>query len=308
MRLVIFCIMITVLSGCSKKFEVMLYNLRPSNVVEKIRKNPRVVLVLGGGGARAIAQIGVLEVFEENDIPIDLVVATSGGSIIGSLYADSGDVLTVKSIALDFTLDKVVRISLMDALDGAHSLKGGYDGSRGERFLEYTLKAKTFDQLTVPLVVVATDVLTGKTIGLKSGLIAPAVRASYSIPGLFSPVKMYDMMLVDGGVSAPLGVRLAREYNPDLVIAVDVGLKPDLKEPIVNMLQLVQRSAAITYQELNDTLASEADVVIEPNLGEVGIFDDKSNDASYAAGREAALKAMPKIRELLKKHGHTVKY
>ena len=133
---------------------------------------------------------------------------------------------------------------------------------------------------------------------LDSGPIPPAVRASYSVPGLFPPVQLYGMTLVDGGVTAPLGIETARKYNPTIVIAVDITL-PTERTKVYNMLDVMYKSLNITYNTLNEMLCAKADIVIRPDVKDAGLFDDHRRDELYKAGIKAATKAIPLIKKML---------
>lgn len=296
--LVIFISMFS-LAGCQSKFVKKIYNyVLPEP--EPITQDIRVALVLSGGGVRTVAQIGVIEVLKEHNIPIDLIVGTSGGSIIGALYADKADVENMKKIGLEFKKTQVIKLSLKDAFEGTTSLRGGIDGSLGERYIEQVVEAKEFKDLKIPLIAVATDLKTGKTVSLRSGKIAPSIRASCAIPGLFSPVALSGMMLVDGGVTSPLPVDVAKEYDPDLIIAVDVST-PVGPATIRNMFDVAHRSAIISYGALCEQNGRSADILIKPVLTDVGLFDDDKNHITYIAGKIAAEKQIPEIKKLLKK-------
>jgi NTE family protein len=286
------------LSSCQSGFIRKIYNFRLQEP-EPITKDIRVALVLGGGGARTIAQIGVIEVLKENNIPIDMIVGTSGGSVIGALYADKPDPENLKKIGLNFKKSDILKLSLKDAIEGTTSLRGGFDGSVGEKFLEQTLTSREFKELKIPLIAIATDIKSGKTVAIRSGKIAPAVRASCSIPGLFSPVEMYGMTLVDGGVTAPLAVDEAKKYDPEIIIAVDVSM-PLKEEKIRNMFELAHRAANISYIELTDLNGRSADILIKPQIDDVGIFDDHKNQELYLSGRKSAEKLIPKIKSILR--------
>lgn len=290
------------LTGCSPKMDFLKFSAIYQKPTER---KVKVAVVLGGGGARAIAHLGVLEVFEEHGIPVDLVVGVSGGSIVGALYADNPSAKAIKQTALNFKTKNLVDISLLNAFNAANSLKGSFDGSIGARFLERNMRAKHFHELKVPFVAVVTDIVTCKTIGLNSGNVAQAVRASYAIPGLFAPIKNGQMTLVDGGVSAPLPVDIAKQYAPDVIIAIDVSI-PLPEADVNNMLALIRRSAAITYQTLNHEAAKEADVLIKPNVGTVGMFDDDKNEELYLAGKRAAMEKIDEIKEKLRKHNYKI--
>ena len=309
--LVLLCALI--LSSCSHKI-----SYRPSSNVKAhydftgtttslIKKDIGVALVLGGGGARAIAHLGVLAILEENNIPVDLIVATSGGSIIGALYADNPDAKSLKKIIQKMRVEDFVDFSVLSVIHGMHSLSSSFvDGRNGEKFLLKNMAAKNFEELKIPFIAVATDIVTGNTIPLNSGPIAPAVRASCAIPGLFAPVEMYGMILVDGGVTAPLGIDIAKRYKAQIIIAVDVTL-PVEETRVHNVVELVFKSLRVNYSVLNNLLAKEADILIRPAITKVGIFDAHRKEDLYEAGRIAALKHIPEIKKQLSKKTNLLK-
>ncbi|MDX2050670.1 MAG: patatin-like phospholipase family protein [Rickettsiaceae bacterium] len=294
-----------IICACQHQFIKTIYDFKYSPP-KPIEKKIRVALVLGGGGARAISQIGAIEVLKKHNIPIDLIIGTSAGSIIGALYAGTEDVGFVKKIVLNVRQKDLIKVSLKDAVEGATSLRGGLDGSTSEDLIRKNLDVEDFNHLKIPFIAIATDLISGKTIELKSGSLAPAIRASCAIPGLFSPVKIYDMILVDGGVTAPLAVEVAKKYNPDVIIAIDI--RSSLKDPkINNMIDVAYRSLYISYEALNDFNSKLADVVIRPSLDDVGLFEDGKNLEIYLAGKAAAEKAMPEILSVLKKRSINIK-
>jgi NTE family protein len=287
------------LSGCGNKFKAH-YDLGNKSTVP-IYKDINVAIVLGGGGARAIADLGVLEVLEENNIKVDLIVGTSGGSIIGALYADNPDARSLKTIAETLKLNDFVDFSLLGAIHGTHSLTSSYaNGRNGEKFLDKNMRAKEFKDLKIPFIAVATDIVTGETVALNNGPITPAVRASYSIPGLFAPVEIYGRILVDGGVSEPLPVQVARRYNPKIIIAVDLSL-PIERTTVHNVVDIVTKSLAINYSTLNNMMAQDADILIKPKMRNIGIFDAHRKDELYNAGRKAAEAKISDIKKQLSK-------
>jgi NTE family protein len=180
------------------------------------RKN--VGLVLGSGSSRGWAHIGVIEALEEEKIPIDYVAGCSIGSYVGAIYA-SGSLKSLKEFVLRMDGKKVfsyfdVVFPRSGVLNGTKRLK--------ELFSMHTDVAD-FSSLNIPLMMVATDLATGKKVVLKSGSIFNALRATMSIPGLFAPVKVKDRWLVDGGLVDPVPVGVARALEADVVIAVDLN-------------------------------------------------------------------------------------
>ena len=299
MKLIPFILSLVLLSGCTQKLKAR-YDLQNQSTAP-IHRDIEVAVVLGGGGARAIADLGVFEVLEEHGIKVDLIVGTSGGSIIGALYADNPHAKSLKVITEKLKINDFVDFSLLGAIHGTHNLASSYvNGKNGEKFLENNMRAKEFKDLKIPFIAVATDIVTGETIALNNGPIAPAVRASYSIPGLFAPVEIYGRTLVDGGVSAPLAVEVARRYNPKIIIAVDLSL-PVEKSSVHNVVDVVTKSLAINYNTLNDLIGKDADILIKPKIRNIGIFDAHRKDELYEAGRKATEKKISDIKKQLSK-------
>ena len=177
-----------------------------------------VALVLGSGSSRGWAHIGAIEALEEENIPIDYVAGSSVGSYVGALYA-SGSLKSLKEFVLRMDGKKVfsyfdVVFPRSGLLDGTKKLK--------ELFSIHT-DVEDFSELKIPVLMVATDLVTGKKTVLKSGSIISALRATTSIPGLFAPVKVKDRWLVDGGLVDPVPVGVARALEADVVIAVDLS-------------------------------------------------------------------------------------
>lgn len=202
------------LNGCAEHFPNI--NIPKSEPVSKYSANfhPNVVLVLGSGSARGFAHAGALKVLEENHIPIDLIIGTSAGSIIGSLYADNPSANSLQHILLSANEGKVINFSLLNIVHGP------INGAGLQNFLVSNMHATSFDQLKIPFVAVATDLQTGKIHLFRSGPIAPAVNASSAAPPYFRPVSIYGREYIDGGIVDPVSVDVAKTYHPKIIIAV----------------------------------------------------------------------------------------
>jgi NTE family protein len=312
MRVFFVILLLICVSGCSSKKRQRLYvplHTNSAHYDPSILKNQdiNVVLVLSGGGARAIAHFGVLEVLEENDIPIDLIIGTSGGSIIGALYADNPSMKSLSNVIKKGGVKDFLVFSLLSGINGMSNINTSFvDGSKGEKFLLENMHAKNFEDLKIPFIAVATDIINGKTVPLNKGKVAPAVRASYSMPGLLPPVKINDMILVDGGVTAPLGMEIAKQSKAKLIIAVDVVL-PDQEKTFTNSLGILYKSFTLTYKSLSDALAQEADIRISPQVESVGLFDSSQKEQIIESGRRAALEQLPEIKKQLSKKMNPLK-
>jgi len=255
-----------------------------------------VALVLGGGGAKGMSHVGVLAEFEKAGIPIDVIVGCSAGSIVGALYADCGRACHVKHLLKPLRVWDILDLNLWFARFGlvrGHSLR---------HFLKRHLSCRNFEDLRIPFYVVATDILAGEAVCFNSGPIIPAVHASSAVPLIFSPVYLYERWLVDGGVAEPIPVRIAKKTGAAVVVAVDLsGLLPDTCP--TNLFGVATRSAEIKFQLQSESCTHGADVVISPELGDMGLFDDKNPEKVYEAGCKAAREALPKIIELLAEKG-----
>lgn len=263
------------------------------NLPDKIR----VALVLGGGGARGIAHIGVLEEFEKAGIPFDVIIGCSAGSIVGALYADSLDVGYVKRLLEPVKCESFLDISIW---------KGRYGISQGgamTQVLDDFLDANYFEELKIPFLCVATDLWSGQLVTLGGGELIPAVQASAAIPLVYVPVNIHGRVFVDGGIVDPVPVRVAKQLGADYIIAVDLRGQLDNTFP-TNLFGVAKRSADITLLWQGESCIENADIIIRPMLSsDIGTFCDDQHEEIYQAGRASALLAIPIIKENLQKLG-----
>lgn len=260
----------------------------PFYVPEKIR----VALVLGSGGVRGMAHVGVMEELLEAGIDFDLIVGCSAGSLVGALYADSLDICKVKNAVYQMRTQSILDINIWNARFGLSQ------GGALLKIMDRYLDAETFDQLKMPFVAVAVDLHTAELVPIGCGDIVRAVRASTSIPFVFVPVELNGRILVDGGVINPVPVCVAKDLGAELVIAVDLCELLETTFP-TNLFQVTTRSAEIAFLWQNSTCVHHADVIIRPRMCGVGTFNDEMKNQLYWAGREAAREALPKIYEYL---------
>lgn len=178
-------------------------------------KRKRLGIAIGAGAARGLSAIGILKAFEKHNIPVDYIAGTSIGSVIGSLYAYGYKADDIERI--------LVKTKWENYLDFTFPENGFMSGNKLEDFLKEKLKNKKFKQLKIPLAIVATDINKGNRVIFTKGDVATAVRASFSIPGFFTPVIMDKMILVDGGITDPIPTDIVRE-NSDVVVAADFSV------------------------------------------------------------------------------------
>jgi NTE family protein len=180
-------------------------------------KHKKIGLALGSGSARGWAHIGAIEAIEEAGIPIHCIAGTSIGAFVGAVYA-TGHLASLKEFALQMDWKKV-----LSYFDVVFPKSGFMDGKKVHELFSIHTDAKTFDDFKIPIKMIATNLKTGKKVVLDSGNIIEGIRASVSVPGVFTPVKRGDQWLVDGGLVDPVPVSTVRSMGADFVIAVDLN-------------------------------------------------------------------------------------
>ncbi|SAK59542.1 patatin-like phospholipase family protein [Caballeronia ptereochthonis] len=279
---------------------------------------PKIALVLSGGGARGYSHIGVLKVLEELRVPVDVVVGTSMGAVIGGLYATgySADDLDrkVSSVNLgDVAFDRLARPALPqtrreDELDYPIALPFGFDDSGKTRLPRGFVGANSFlallqawtasvppnrffDQLPLPFRAVATDLENGERVVFDHGSLPLAIRASMAAPGLFSPIEVDGRMLIDGGIVDNLPVDVARALGVDVVIAVHIGTPlrkgVDINSPADVAQQMVGILIGQNVKTQKDSLSAK-DVLISPDLGDIKFTDFTRAREAIECGERAA--------------------
>ncbi len=285
LRISVFLILL--ITSCSLK------EVPPAQVPPPVLPPPKpakVALVLGAGSSKGFAHIGVLKVLESNKIPIHMIVGTSVGSVVGSLYAYGCNAFELQKLSFSIEKGDIVDLTIPD--------NGFIKGEKLEEFVNRTLKYTPIEKLKIPFYAVATDIQNGQEVVFGRGNTGQAVRASCSIPGVFRPVKIGDKMYVDGGVVSPLAVNGARRFGADIVIAVDISTEVEQTFP-GNTVETILQSLNIMYSKLASIQLSQADVVIKPKVGYIGSADFSKRHEAILEGERAALEALPKIMEIV---------
>jgi NTE family protein len=251
---------------------------------------PKIGLVLGGGGARGFAHIGVLKMLDVLGIKPDLIVGTSAGSVAGAFYAAGYNGFDLQMLAYELDRATVTDWSLFS--------KGLLRGDALQNFVNRQLGNRNIDQLKIPFAAVAARLDTGQGVLFQRGNIGQAVRASSAVPGVFQPTLINGVEYVDGGLVSPVPIRYARQLGADFVIAVDVSTPPSstLTE---TKLDVVMRTFDIMGQAIREAELPMADVVIRPDLTKVASADFDSKQMAILQGERAAVAMVPAIRERL---------
>src|SRR5256885_5464509 len=248
---------------------------------------PRIGLALGGGAARGFAHIGVIQVLEENGIRPDLVVGTSAGSLVATLYASGKN-----GVALSQLADGMDETALTDwSFPGRGLLRG----EALARYVRDNTGGRMIEQMKVPLGIVATDLDNGQPILFQVGDAGMAVRASSAVPAVFLPVRIGTREYVDGGLVSPVPVRFARQMGAEIVIAVDISAAPE-GNPTGDPMRMLLQTFAIMGRSINNFELREADVVLRPKLPGVSGADFTGRKRSIQAGREAALAQIAELK------------
>jgi NTE family protein len=258
-------------------------------------RKPVIGLALGAGAARGFAHVGVIKALESQGIRPDVVVGSSAGSVIAALLASGATGNEINRLALN--LDEA---TLADwGLPFAGRFGGLIRGDALQNMVNREVQNKTIEQMRIPLGIVATDLQSGKGILFRSGNTGLAVRASCSVPGVFQPAVISGKEYVDGGLVAPVPVSYARQMGATLVIAVNISSEP-VHQDASGTLGVLQQTISIMQRSINQYELKNADIVIQPQLLQMGGGDFKSRNAAVLAGEIATQEQMALIKEKLK--------
>lgn len=255
--------------------------------LKQTQHRPIVALVLGSGGARGYAHIGVIQVLEQYGIHPDLIVGTSAGSVVGSIYASGKNAQQLREVALSMKPNDVRDVKL--------AMTGFFDGKKVEDYVNEQVLNTPLEHLKIPMYVVATELKEGKKVVFNYGNTGQAVRASVSIPSMFIPTKIAGEEYVDGGLVSPVPVNVARDLGADIVIAVDILAQPEHTETS-NVWGLFNQNINIMQNHLAKEELKHADIVIQPDLREKAhIFDVKGREETMQAGIQATDQQLSQI-------------
>ena len=283
--------------------------------LKRLRKRPprKVGLALSGGGARGLAHIGVIKVLERENVPIDLLAGTSMGGIVAALYATGLSAHEMEKVAQRISSPR----QLLTLVDRTLPRRGLLQGRKVVEYLAQWLGEVTFDQLKIPLALVAADLNGCQKVVLQEGSVLDAVRATIALPGLLAPLEREGQLLVDGGLMDNLPVDIVRQMGADVVIAVDIATDQDavilfaeelhrhplVPNGLVDTLEVLWRSVDYLTKEVNRRVLEECppDLLIHPVIpaGVTAITGFTRADETIAAGEKAAIDALPKIQALL---------
>ncbi|MFA5986099.1 MAG: patatin-like phospholipase family protein [Parcubacteria group bacterium] len=260
-------------------------------------KRPKIGLALGAGGPRGLAHIGVIKVLEENNIPIDYIAGTSIGAMIGGFYAYKKDIKQIEKIALG--IDRTLIFSLLDPSFS----QGLLGGEKVVNFIEKNIDKVHFDDLKIPLSVVATNFKSGDAVVITKGKVSSAIRASISLPLVFNPVHWEGKVLADGGLSQPVPVDVLKNMGAELIIAVNLNAgffaSENTKDDKFGFYKIAENSIDLLQNNLARQNVKNADVVINPHVGDARWAQLLDGEKLIVAGEDATEMILPQLKELM---------
>ena len=249
-------------------------------------------LALGGGFARGFAHLGVLQVFEQHQIPISHIAGASVGSILGAAYASGAPLGRIIETCRSLRFRDIARWRV--------SRLGLASNQRLATLIDRVFESRQFEDLQIPLAVVATDLTSGEPVVFKQGNLVDAIRASCAFPGLFEPVQIGTRCLADGGLVAPVPTFAARSLGAGLVIGVSVGMQDGHCGAPTNIFQVVSRAVNAAQKHQLEIWERHADLVLRPDVQSLAWDDFDRADEAIQAGATAAYGALPRIEKLLR--------
>lgn len=296
------------------------------NVFPKTYSRKKISLVLSGGGARGIAQLGVLEAFEKNDIRIDNIVGTSIGSVIGGLYSSGYSIDEIRKILLRFNWNRALSLTnnyqrtslfpeqkkiqdrslLTIPLDGIKpvlipsSFSNGQYLSRKINTLILNARyhpSKDFNDLKIPFATIATNIDNGKMDILTSGNLSEAIKASLTFPLLYTPIDIDGKNLVDGGLTANIPTGVAKKLGADFIIAVNSTSRLKSNEELKDPISTADQILSITMMQLNNLQLKDANVVITPDIGNYSSSNFKNIDYLISEGKDKAESLISNLKD-----------
>ncbi|OQX95331.1 hypothetical protein B6I21_05975 [candidate division KSB1 bacterium 4572_119] len=286
-------------------------------------QRPKIGLALGGGGARGLAHIGVLKILEQEQIPIDFIAGTSAGAVIGAMYALNPDAREIQikieelfnsSYFHKLNLERIHKKNGSDTffshvvtflkerivINFAYKRLSLIGNRKFIDTLNLIIQNKDITQTAIPFCVVATDLVSGNDVILKTGDLISAVTASGSIPGFLPPVTYSNNLLLDGGISQKVPVDAAIGLGAEIVIAVDVSQKLEKKTEYDNILEILNRTGQITSATLTKIQLQKADLVLKPEVGQFHWSEFKNLDNLISAGENEARRQITKLKKIIR--------
>jgi NTE family protein len=262
---------------------------RPQEATPALRTG--IGLALGGGFARGFAHLGVLQVLEQKRIPISCIAGTSVGSILGAAYASGAPLARIIATCRTLRFRDIARWRV--------SRLGLASNQRLGELIERVFDSRQFEDLRIPMAVVATDLNSGEPVVLNHGSLVDAIRASCAFPGLFEPVEIGTRCLADGGLVAPVPTRAARDLGADFVLGISVGMQDGHRGSPTNVFQVMTRAVSAAQKHQLEVWERHADLVLRPDVQSIAWDQFERADEAIEAGAAITRLALPRIEKYL---------
>lgn len=276
-------------------------NVTPPPVVE--RPPAKIAFALGGGAARGFAHVGVIKALEAQGISADIVVGTSAGAVVGSLYAAGLNGFQIQELSMNMEEDQLVDGSGMYqciAQTMISNKRGCIKGQALQDFINRNVGGLPMEKLNRTFAAVATNLRNGEMTVFRSGNTGMAVRASSSVPVFFEPVTINGQDYVDGGLVAPVPSSVARSLGADFVIAVDISDRPQDRST-AGITDILWQTFSIYGQTINRHEQSSADIVIRPVTAGLPSTDVSGRNKAVLEGEKAVAAILPELKAKLAK-------
>lgn len=258
--------------------------------MKDIKINKKIGLALSGGSAFGFAHIGVLQAFEENNIPVNCIAGTSAGSMVAACYAFKIPLFNIKI--------ETKNLNWYDLSKFTYSKTGLISAEKIGLLIEKLIGDKQIEDSKIPLAIIATDLVSGKPVVFKKGRLIDAIMASVSIPCIFTPIERGDLQLIDGGMSANLPVQFLDDFCAEFKIGVNLSRHRSCKKA-KNILDVMINTLNLMIQNQTNHSSLKLDVSIDPHLENYSSTDLDKMSEIIDAGYKAALIAMPEIKRKL---------
>jgi len=257
----------------------------------------KICLVLGGGGSKGLAHIGVIKALCENGYEITQIAGTSAGALIGGVYAANPNYKELEKI-----IENISYIDLIKLFVDWPIKSGLVRGQKMEKFLDRICGQKRIEDLPIKFRAVCTDVIEGEKFVFTEGKLSTAIRASCAIPAIFSPIKYEEKILIDGGALNPIPVSEVSPNRGEKIIAVGLYSKIFPKDyqklSKANLSQIAYASMQVMVRQLSINNLAEADIKILPLVDDVNVLNFVKTKKYIQTGYDAAMKMMPEIDKL----------
>ena len=259
-----------------------------------MKRKKKIALVLSGGGALGCAHIGVIKVLEKYNVPIDIIVGTSMGGVVGAGYS--------VGLSVDEMTDFATKFKTTDFIDMNFNISGVFSGKGVMKIINKFLPDINIEDLNKKFACVSSDLLTATEYVFTTGSVREAVRATLSLPGVFVPVEKDNKLLVDGGVLNNLPENVAINMGADIVISCDVLANFNLSKAPKNAIESLLWGVNITVKELQRLKGYQGDVILKPDMHGLGqvVFTKKKVELAIRRGEQEAERMIKDILKLIK--------